>query len=50
MLLTIRAEKVDNLGNITQEGNMETRQMAPFFSSTFYAVTACNIHFCIWKY
>ena len=50
MLLTIRAENVDNLRTITQEGNMETRQMAPFFSSTFYAVTACNIHFCIWKY
>ena len=47
MLLTIRAEKVDNLGTITQEGNMETRQMAPFFSSTFYALTARNIHFCI---
>ena len=47
MLLTIRAEKVDYLRTITQEGNMETRQMAPFFSSTFSAVIACNIHFCI---
>ena len=45
MLLTIRAENVDNLRTITQEGNMETRQMAPFFSSTFYALTARNIHF-----
>ena len=45
MILTIRAEKVDNLRTITQQGNMETRQMAPFFSSTFYALTACNIHF-----
>ena len=24
---------------------METRQMTPFFSSTFYALTVCNIHF-----
>ena len=47
MLLTIRAENVDNLRTTTQEGNMETRQMAPFFSSTFYALTARNIHFCI---
>ena len=33
-----------NLRIITQEGNMETRQMTSFFSSTF-----C-IHFWIWKY
>ena len=45
MLLTIRAENVDNLRTITQERNMETRQMAPFFSSTLYALTARNIHF-----
>ena len=31
-------------------GNMETRQMAPFFSSTFSALTVCNIHLCIWKW
>ena len=30
-------------------GNMETRQMTPIFSSTFSALTACNIHFFIWK-
>ena len=47
MLIIIRAEKVDNLRTITQEWNLETRQMAPFFSSTFSAITACNIHFCI---
>ena len=35
MLLTIRAEKVNNLRTITQEGNMETRQMAPFFNLLF---------------
>ena len=29
---------MDNLQTITQEGNMETRQMTPFFSSTFYAL------------
>ena len=29
---------LDNLQTITQEGNMETRQMTPFFSSTFYAL------------
>ena len=34
-----------NLRTITQEGNMETRQMTPFFSSTFSDVTVCNIHF-----
>ena len=36
---------LDNLKTITQEGNMETRQMTPFFSSTFSALTVCNIHF-----
>ena len=29
---------LDILRTITQEGNMETRQMTPFFSSTFYAL------------
>ena len=29
---------------------MEARQMAPFFSSTFSALTVCNIHLCIWKW
>ena len=38
---------LDNLRAIAQEGNMETRQMTPFFSSTFSALTVCNIHFCI---
>ena len=41
---------LDNLRTITQEGNMETRQMTPFFSSSFSALTVCNIHFYIWKY
>ena len=27
----------------------ETRQISPFFSSTFWALTVCGIHFCIWK-
>ena len=40
---------LDNLRTITQEGNMETRQMTAFFSSTFSTLTVCNIHFCIWK-
>ena len=35
MLLTIRAEKVDNLRTINQEGNMDTRQMAPIFHLLF---------------
>ena len=41
---------LDNLRTITQEGNMETRQMTPFFSSTFSDLTVCNIHFWTWKY
>ena len=41
---------LDNLRTITQEENMETRQMTPFFSSTFSDLTVCNIHFWIWKY
>ena len=40
---------LDNLRTITQEGNMETRQMTSFFSSIFNAETVCNIHFWIWK-
>ena len=36
---------LDNLRTITQEENMEARQMTPLFSSTFYALTICNIHF-----
>ena len=36
---------LDNLRTITQEENMEARQMTPFFSSTFSALTICNIHF-----
>ena len=40
---------LDNLKTITQEGNMETRQITPFSSSTFYAVTVWNIHFYTWK-
>ena len=38
-----------NLRTITQEGKKETRQMSPFYSSTFWALTVCDIHFCIWK-
>ena len=40
---------LDILRTITQEGNMETRQMTPFFSSTFSVLTVCNINFCIWN-
>ena len=40
---------LDNLKTITQEDNMETRQMTLFFSSTFSNLTVCNIHFWIWK-
>ena len=36
---------LDNARAIAQEGNMETRQMTPFFSSSFYALTVCNIQF-----
>ena len=39
----------DNWRTVTQEVNKETRQMTPFLSSTFSALTVCNIHFCIWK-
>ena len=39
-----------NLRTINQEGKKETRHMTrPIFSSTFWAVTVCNINFCIWK-
>ena len=41
---------LDDLRTITQEGNMGTRQMTPFFLSTFPDLTVCNIHFWIWKY
>ena len=36
---------LNNLRTITQEGNMETRQMTPFFSSTFSDLTVCNLDF-----
>ena len=38
---------LDNLRTLTKEGNMETTQMTPFFSSTFSALTVYNIYFCI---
>ena len=38
-----------NLRTITQKGKKESRQMTPFFSSTFWGLTVCDIHFCIWK-
>ena len=38
-----------NLRTITQEGKNETRQRTPFFSSTSWVLTVCDIHFCIWK-
>ena len=38
---------LDNLRTISVEGNMETRQMTPFFPSTSSALIVCNIQFCI---
>ena len=38
-----------NLRTITWEGIKETRQTTPFFSSTFWVLTVCDIHFCIEK-
>ena len=42
---------LDKLRTITQEENMETRQMSLFTPSPFPAPTVYNndIHFCIWK-
>ena len=34
---------LDNLRTITQELDMETRQIIPFFSSIFSTLTVCNI-------
>ena len=34
-----------NLGTITQERKKEIRQMIPYFSSTFWALTVSYIHF-----
>ena len=38
---------LDNLRTITLEGNMKTRQMTPFFSSVFSALTVCTFIFVI---
>ena len=38
-----------NVRTMTQKGKKETRQMTPFSSPTFWALTVCDIHFCIWK-
>ena len=47
---------LDTLRTITLKGNMETRQMSPFFfiylfffSFTFSNLTVSSIHFWIWK-
>ena len=40
---------LDYLRTLIQEGNI-TREMTPFLSSSFLALTVCNIHFWIWKY
>ena len=37
------------LRTTTPAGKKETRQITPFFSSTFWALTVCDIHFCVWK-
>ena len=39
---------LDNLKTIIQEGNLEARQMTPFFFIYFFR--CLNIHFWIWKY
>ena len=36
---------LDNLKTMTRKGNMKTKHMTPFFSSTFSALTVCSIHF-----
>ena len=36
---------LDNLRTITQEENMNTRQMTTFCSSSFSVLNACNIYF-----
>ena len=41
---------LDNLRTITLERSIETRQMTPFFPSTFSTLTVCDIHFWIWQY
>ena len=38
---------LDKLRTVTQEENMATRQITPFFSSAFSVPTVCNIHYCI---
>ena len=36
-----------NLRSINQERKKETRQMNPLFSSPFWALTVCDIYYCI---
>ena len=36
---------LENLRTITQDENIETRQMTPFFSSAFSPLTIRNIYF-----
>ena len=43
-----RCTILGNLRTITQEGKKQIRKMTPFFSS-FWALTICDIHFCIWE-
>ena len=40
---------LDNLGTITQEENMEIREMTAIFFIYFFSCN-CGIHFWIWKY
>ena len=40
---------LSNLKTITWEREKKIRQTTTFSSSTFWAVTACDIHFWIWK-
>ena len=38
-----------NLRPITRERKKEIRQITLIVSSTFWVLTVCDIHFCIWK-
>ena len=45
LMLAQNCSFFNNLRIITQERNMKTTQMTPFFSSTFSSLPVCNIHF-----
>ena len=46
--VSTKLQKIHSFGQLKDhksEGNMITKQVTPFFSSTFSAITVCNIHF-----